>query len=199
MTNVWIALLLLARFLFPVPANVEILEFDIDRGRKVIGQLVAKKEVIGDRTIYTSKTEATVSLIMKVHVEYHFEAEFKGDALSRANAEIHVNGKQHVESIIEAEGGKYKFVKNEEHDNEVKELDYPITYPAILLLFEEPADVKKSFSEENGEFHQIKKVDDNTYEKINPKGKVNQYHYSDGELEKAHLDAGLVQFTLLRK
>lgn len=199
MMNVWIAFLFLAKALSPAPANVEVIEFDIDRGRKVIGQLVAKKEVLGDKTIYTSKTEATISLLMKVHVEYHFEAEFQGEVLSRANAVIHVNGKQHVESFIQAEGDKYKFVKNEDNDSESKELDYPITYPAILLLFEEPDDVKKSFSEENGVFHQIQKVDDNTYEKINPKGKVNQYHYANGELEKAHLDAGLVQFTLLRK
>ena len=199
MMNAWIALLLLSRLLVPVADNVEVIEFEIDRGKKVIGQLVAKKEVFGDKTIYSSKTEATISLLMKVHVEYQFEAEFMGDDLRRANAEIHVNGKQHVDSIIQAEGGKYKFVKNEENDNESKELDYPITYPAILLLFEEPDGVKKSLSEEDGVFHQIRKVDENTYEKINPKGKVNQYHYSNGELEKAHLDAGLVQFTLLRR
>lgn len=197
--HAWIALLLFFKFLMPAPANVEVLEFDIDRGNKVVGQLVAKKEVIGDKTVYTSKTEATISMLVKVHVEYQFRAEFKGDVLSSANAEIHVNGKQHVESVIQDEGGKYKFVKNEEHDNETKELDYPIKYPAILLLFQEPGDVKRSFSEEDGVFHKIQKVGSNVYEKTNPKGKVNQYHYENGVLDKAHLDAGLVQFTLLRR
>lgn len=196
--NAWLILFLLARLFIP-PANVEVLEFDIDRGKKVVGQLIAKKEVTGDKTVYTSKTEATISLLVKVHVEYHFRAEFKGDVLQRANAVIHVNGKQHIESNIEANGEAYKFVKNEEHGQESKQLDYPITYPAILLLFREPSGVSKSFSEEDGVFHQIRKVEGNTYEKTNPKGKTNTYQYSNGELKSAFLDAGIFQFRLMRK
>jgi hypothetical protein len=47
---------------------------------------------------------------------------------------------------------------------------------------------------EEGIFHQLNQVQDYVYEKTNPKGKVNTYHYNDGGLDKATLDAGIFKF-----
>lgn len=182
------------------PADLEeTLEFDIRRGKKVVGELVAKKVKRGNKIVYTSYTEASISMIKRITMIYEFKVTMKDGALVHADSKVIMNKKLHATSKIRLENAQYHFVKNKTKGYKEAYLDYPIEYPAILLLFDEPKTFKASFSEEEGIYHQLERIADHVYQKTNPKGKVNEYHYEDGVLSKATLDAGFFQFRVVRK
>jgi hypothetical protein len=177
----------------------ETIEFDIMRGKKVVGELVAKKITRGNKTVYTSYTEASITMIKRVTMVYDFQVTMKNGALFHADTKVIMNKKLHATSKVRLEKNRYHFLKNKTKGYKEAYIDYPIDYPAILLLFDEPKTFNASFSEEEGIFHDLERVADHVYQKTNPKGKVNEYHYEDARLSKATLDAGFFQFSVVRK
>ena len=59
--------------------------------------------------------------------------------------------------------------------------------------------ITEVYAEEHGEFHLIKQLENNTYEKINSKGKTSIYKYEKGKLIEAEIDLGLISFKILKK
>ena len=199
MINSFLILLYTLLFAFTSPVLEDTIEFNIQRGKKVVGELVAKKINKGNKTIYTSYTEASIKMVKRVTVVYEFKVVMKDGALLQADTKVFMNKKLHASSRLRLEGDNYHFLKNKKRGYLEAYIDYPVAYPAILLLFDEPANFDASFSEEEGIFHQLDHVKEHVYEKTNPKGKVNTYQYMDGVLEKATLDAGFFKFLLVRK
>jgi hypothetical protein len=177
----------------------ETIEFDIQRGKKVVGELVAQRVTRGNKTVYTSYTKASIAMIKRVTMVYEFKVTMKDGALFHADTKVIMNKKLHATSKVRLEKAQYHFLKNNIKGYNEAYIDYPIDYPAILLLFDEPKTFNASFSEEEGIFHDLERVADHVYHKTNPKGKVNEYHYQDGMLSKATLDAGIFQFRVVRK
>ncbi|MEM1324131.1 MAG: DUF6134 family protein [Bacteroidota bacterium] len=186
--------LLLSLFIHtPEFDNTDISYFNIVRNKKTIGELTVVKTRKNGLTTYTSTTHLNVRLLHKVNVFYRVEVDMQHDQLYAASVIIEVNGKVHDRTETTRIEDKYLI----EHKGKKKEAAITIDYPEILLLFQEPVGFAASFSEKTGNFHSLHAVGEHAYKKINPKGRENYYYYKDGKLQRAEVDAGLIQFEIV--
>ena len=107
-----------------------------------------------------------------------------------------INGKTYSESETKKIDGKYAFYKNGKFKKNISE---NINLSCVMLLFEEPNGMITAYSEEGGNYNKIKCTGENTYRKINAKGKSSIYKYENKNLKNITVDAGLVKFDMVLK
>jgi len=189
-------------FFFPstlsnqITAETQKLQFTILQNDKEIGEVVASKTTIGDRITYTSYSESTTHLVIKITIVAENELNLENGHVMSAEANVTVRRRPYAHSYTQYCSGQCEMVKD---GHEVIYIDETIHYASTMLLFEEPIDVSYSYSELDGSFHPIKKVGAHTYEKKDVKGKINRYFYEDGVLNRAEIDAGLISFEMERR
>ena len=168
--------------------------FNILHKEKVIGELIAKKEVVEDKVIYSNRTEISTRILAKIEVDYTYKVVYSHKTLAHAFALILFNDREKTNSYTEKTKTGYVFYEDDEAQYKIEE---PITYSTVNLMFEEPLSITKVYAEEHGEFHQLKKVAKHIYEKTNSKGKTSLYKYKNGKLVEAEIDAGIVSFKIV--
>ncbi|MDR6301549.1 DUF6134 family protein [Mesonia maritima] len=168
--------------------------FNILHREKIIGELVAKKEVLEDKIIYSNRTEISTRIIAKIEVDYTYKVVYTNNSLAHAFALILLNDREKTNAYTEKTKTGYIFYEDDEAQHKI---DSPITYSTVNLMFEEPLTITKVYAEEHGEFHQLKKVAKNIYEKTNSKGKTSLYKYKNGKLVEAEIDAGIISFKIV--
>ncbi len=189
-------IILLTTFISDEPVS-EAYYFDIIRHSKVIGELRAVKTTKNDHVTYESFTDITATFIKKIEVKYEFEVTMKEDYLVDADVKIEVNGKVHTRMLTKRKGDKYEV---ESKTSALYKL-FPevIEFPGILFVFKEPVNRSRSYSEEEGDFHSLEAMGNNSYKKVNQKGRTNMYHYHNGKLLRAEIDAGFVRFEIIAR
>ena len=159
-----------------------------------IGQLEAIKKKNAEIIEYSTATNIETRILAKIEVNYNFQVFFKGHQLTKAEAEIFVNGKNRTSTkTIRTNEKFYKFYDSGKLEKSIKS---PISYTCIQLMFEEPIGIKKAYSEETGEFQSIRKIGNHSYAKENEKGRESLYYYKNGILQTAKIDAGIIEFEL---
>jgi hypothetical protein len=116
-------------------------------------------------------------------------------ALEHSDMSVFVNKKNYGTTTTKRTGNKY--VMDNDGDEIVIE-EFPISYCGSMFVFFEPKGEVKSFSEKQGNFHDVKYLGNNVYEKTDPKGRINKYYYENGKLTKAEIDAGLIEFKIVK-
>lgn len=159
-----------------------------------IGNLYAKKEQLGDKVIYSNRTEIDTRIITKIEVDYNYKVVYKNETLAHAYVLIFFNGKEKTNTYTDQNKEGYNFYEDDELQQTISE---KIKYSTVNLMFEEPVNINRVYAEEHGNFHQIKKIGPHCYEKINSKGKSSTYTYKDGFLTQAEIDAGLINFKII--
>lgn len=172
----------------------ETIHFDVVRNEKIIGELVAIKSHSDGLITYSNSTNITSRVFKDISICYQFDVVMIQNKLDAANAMIEVNGRVRNHTIIKRVENQYEIQRKGERK---KRLAEPVTYPAILLLFQEPINIKKSFYEETGDFHTLHSMGNHSYKKVNSSGKENWYYYQNGKLQRAVIDAGIVQFEIV--
>lgn len=180
---------------FHLSAQKKILYFNILHNDNVIGTLEAKKEINGEKIIFTDQTIISTHILTKIEVEYNYEAIYYNNDLTESNVIIFLNGHQKTKTTTEKDNYLYTFYKNNTKENEI---DETIQYSTIMLLFDEPKNIAKVYAEEHGVFHNLKKIGDHEYLKTSPDGKKNTYKYKNNSLMRAEIHAGIVNFSLAR-
>lgn len=179
---------------FSVEVFAETLYFDVVRNDKTIGELTAKQYSNAGHITYTTTTQINTRIIKYIEVYYQFVVTMSRNYLNTADALITVNGKIRDHTLTYKEGSNYCI----QSDNRVEQcLSKRIDYPVILLMFKEPVNVSKAYSEINGEFHSISSLGNQSYQKTNLKGNSDCYYYENGKLQFATIDAGLFQFEII--
>lgn len=178
------------------PSSNEVQYFDIVHRDKIIGELKATKQQENDRITYKNFTNIKTHIIKDITVAYEYEVVFQSNGLLNANATILVDKKIHKQTITEWTGEAYRIQQNKKRE---KFLHDTISYSAIMLLFNEPVGKESVFSEETGDLHPLRPLGKQAYQKTNTKGKENRYYYSEGKLDSAQVDAGVIQFELKRR
>jgi len=195
-------LLYLLAFLFSFflntssPAETKQLTFDVIHKQKSIGEISASKVIDGDILYYNSYSKTTTHSVIKITIISETEVQMADGHLQWAEANISVRGRPYAHSFTQYCNGQCEMIKD---GVDINYIDQPIHYVSTLLLFEEPLTEQISFSEIDGTFHPIKYLGNHTYEKIDAKGRVNQYYYENGDLKRADIDAGLIKFTIQSK
>ncbi|WP_121666915.1 DUF6134 family protein [Mesonia aquimarina] len=168
--------------------------FNILHREKVIGELVAKKEVVEDKIIYSNRTEISTRILAKIEVDYTYKVVYRNKTLAHAFALILFNDREKTNSYTEKTKTGYIFYEDNEAEYKIEE---SIMYSTVNLIFEEPLNISKVYAEEHGEFHQLKKVANHIYEKTSSKGKTSLYKYKNGKLVEAEIDVGIISFKIV--
>lgn len=193
--HIFTILLLLSESFYP-PA-VEVRYFDIVHRDKVIGSLTATKTEDDNQIIYKNETFIRTRIVKEIEVNYLFEAMYINGELENAEAIIKVNDEIRESTITCREKPGYIV---QLHQDKEKWIDSEvIVYSSVMLTFEEPAVNDKSFSEKDGNEHQLMPMGEHSYKKINSKGQENSYYYEGGDLKWAKLDAGIINFEIRSK
>lgn len=174
-------------------AQAESRSFDIIHNHKSIGVLEIESKPSGEGILYSSHTKISYHLLVSIVVDYKYEVLYHNDQLEHANVKIYLHGKERTNVSTIASNGVYEFMTDEEVDHSIKE---EISYSTVLLLFKEPKSVSRVYAEEHGVFHSIKASGDGSYIKTDTKGNQSTYHYEQGKLAAADVDAGVIAFSI---
>ncbi|QCE43473.1 hypothetical protein E9099_03205 [Psychroserpens sp. NJDZ02] len=170
--------------------------FDVIRNEKVIGSLKATKTIKDSKTYYKSSTSINAKIIKEIRVNYKYNVIFDSDLLEQSNVNITVNEKSHAKTITEWDDNAYQVVKNGKDEATITNA---ISYATVQLYFEEPKNITKCYSEQNGNYNTIIAMGNHVYKKVNASNNANLYYYENGLLTKATIDGGLVKFEIIRK
>lgn len=194
--NLIAAIVLFISFNSSAQNTQESIIFNIIHKNKVIGSLKAEKIIKDSSTNYKSITHINTRIIKKIQVIHEYEVTFKNQQLTKAKVNISVNNKQQAKTVTAWEQNTYQVFKNEKYQ---KSISQSITYATIQLYFEEPKNVSNCYSEQNGDNNSIIDMGNHVYKKINTKNNENQYYYENGQLTKATIDGGLINFEIVRQ
>jgi len=169
--------------------------FDVVFKGDKIGTLKVKRHERKDKTIYTSNTriKTTILLIKKINIRHKYRVSYQSEQLLLSKVTIKVNKKKPERIKVRQSDNGYLIKSNSE---DTYRIDEPIKYSSILLYFEEPKNITKSFSERSGNFNAIDQMDDGSYRIINEEGDENRYYYTDGQLSLMKVDGGMVNFEI---
>ncbi|NND09350.1 MAG: hypothetical protein HKN87_23500 [Saprospiraceae bacterium] len=156
---------------------VEKVNLQIIHRHKIVGQFSAQKSEIGDLTVYESNSSVT-SKFIRVRISYQIIVVLKNGVLEESDLKMTVNGRLRTHSQTTKDGDSYAFFKNGKAKGKLHD---DITHTTIMLYFDKPLGIGRTYSEEEGLFCEILGGAPDTYHKINSKGKKNTYRY-DGEL-----------------
>lgn len=172
------------------------LYFDIIHNDKIIGNLKATQTNKNYKTHYHSSTTIRTKIIKDIKVNYKYDVTFEDEILKKADVDISLNDRPHAETHTKWKDAEYHISKNGKKE---AALNDSIAYATILLFFEEPVNVDRCYSEQNGSFNSIVALGNHSYKKINSKGRENTYYYKRGVLQSAVIDGGMVHFQMIAK
>jgi hypothetical protein len=190
-------LLLVIVFIFNsffLQAQEEKYVYKIIHKGKEIGTLYAKKEQLGDKIIYSNRTEIDTRIITKIEVDYNYKVVYKNNLLSHAYVLILFNGKEKTNTYTDRSNNQYIYYEDDDVKNIISK---KITYSTVNLMFEEPLGINEVYAEEHGEFHAMECIAPNTYKKTINRSKSSVYKYKNGKLLEAEVDAGLITFQII--
>ena len=180
-----------------VPRSIDSsLYFDIVHKDKVVGSLKASQKIEGSKVYYQSFTSIKIQIIKDIQVNYKYDVTFENKILKKTDVKITLNDKPHAETQTQWKDAQYKIAKNDKNEVVLKD---NIDYSTILLYFEEPINIDRCYSEQDGSFNTIIPLGSHSYKKINSKGKENLYYYKKGVLKNTIIDGGLIHFQMIAR
>lgn len=182
-------------FLPPTTTEKNIV-FNIIHNNKTVGELQAVHRIKDNCSEYENSTTVHTRIVKNIQVTYLTKVIFENDILEYSSVKLIVNGKTYSEAETKKVDGQYAFYKNGKFKKHISE---NIKHSSVMLLFEEPNGLGSIYSEENGNYYEIKHTGNKTYEKINSKGKSSIYEYENKDLKNMTVDAGLVTFDMILK
>lgn len=177
-------------------AQNKTLSFNVIHSGKPLGTLDAKRVIDGDKTTYSSHTDIEYHMMMTINIIYDYNVVYENDALNNATVHITVRGHEKTNVKTEKDGSGYAYYSDGDKE---KSINGTIKFSIEKLFFEEPIGITKVYAEEHGEYHTLKKIAEHTYLKTAPSGHKNTYYYKDGVLQKSDVDAGVIEFSIVRK
>tara|TARA_R110002126_G_scaffold55888_1_gene149823 strand:+ start:163 stop:759 length:597 start_codon:yes stop_codon:yes gene_type:complete len=161
-----------------------------------IGTVTATKKIEGNKTIYTSNTDAEANFIFKTEIKTRMSVIYENNILQESSFRLFKNGKLKEEATTKLNNGVYTFI----HDNETNYFNKNIFKSTIILLFELPNTEERYFEEVEGTFKNVKLVKENIFELFNKNNSHNDdYKYSNGVLQYSLVRNTLVNFEMVLK
>ena len=188
--NILLSLVLLLSSV--VDSGEEVYLYDIlIKGNKV-GELEARRTVQGTQVTYSNRSLTKARLLKSIEVLLVQEGVYVNGILQSAKSTTLINDHRHSHTEIRKNGSDYLVVTD---DGSFRQSG-SIRYSAVKLMLDEPEAAEISFSEHEGEYHRLVRVDEHSYLKMSPDGKENIYHYRNGRLHSAKIDAGFYSFEI---
>jgi hypothetical protein len=140
-----------------------------------IGTVTAIKKTEGNKTTYTSNTDATANFIFTTEIKTRMTVVYKNDILQESRYTI-------------------------THDDETNYYSKNISKSTIILLFELPNTSESYFEEVEGTFKSIKLIKENIFELLSKdKGQKDEYKYKNGVVQYSLVKNTLINFEMILK
>ena len=182
-------------------AQTSTLNYTIGAGFFDLGTYELSKQVQGDSTIYSGKSEVSVSYLLSRHeVIFITKSEFYKDTLMTSHVEVFVNGKLRESNHTQFEGTNYSIYRVDEDKNIRDEiLNIPAIFVTSSMLFfvepEDPVRFTHNYAELYGYFNKLERSDKNSYDIIDKKtGRKTTYNYKKGVVESTEIDYPIMTF-----
>ncbi|UXX80023.1 hypothetical protein N7E81_02745 [Reichenbachiella carrageenanivorans] len=152
------------------------LEYEVIKGDKNVGYMIAEKKVKGDTTTYAIDSETSIKMLLTFTVHYQLYEVYVDGRLVSGHAESKLNGSSRTKSKVWIENGEYIVEVNgfEEHLG-----TNPITYSVPELYFSEPGTKEDTFSQQFAENLIIKKDEPHVFTLYSEDGR-NTHTYAKG-------------------
>ncbi|MBL7951800.1 MAG: hypothetical protein JNM62_08770 [Flavobacteriales bacterium] len=181
--------------LLALTAQAQQSRFDIWKGNDIVGSILAKRVVDGERTQYLMTSYSAFDIVWKQEVSSLVSTEYRNGELSKCHSNMTVNGNMRDSSHYAAKGeGASCYVHPDErflHEGRVE-------WTTARMYFEEPVGQRSIFVESVLKHCPLTHLGDGRYRLVLPDDKVNVYAYRDGRLEEIHVDRNLVDLVFKR-
>ncbi|MCA1762310.1 MAG: DUF6134 family protein [Cryomorphaceae bacterium] len=160
-------------------AQVYTRNYEVKSSDKRVGEVTAVKHADGDLEQYDISSDVYMTLLFKIHVSYKVQANFKDGILVSSSATVYLNERIQDEVDVMRTGDHYTVTTN----GHKTRIYGDIEYSSAKLYFSRPDEVKKVFSETNGELKDLVKTSDGNFRLKNPEkeSEVNTYKYSSDQ------------------
>jgi hypothetical protein len=172
------------------------LSFDMIWRGKSVGTLYATQKTTDSKIYYHSSTNIQIKFIKTFDINYEYDVLFDNSILQSANVDINYNGNQHAQTQTKRKNNEYQVIKDEKLETTFTET---VRYSTISMYFEEPVNIGRCYSEQEGDFNTIVHLGNHKYKKTNTSGRESFFFYKNGRLEKAIIDGGIVSFEMILK
>jgi len=166
------------------------LEYDVIKGDKIVGDMMAEKKIKGDSIFYLIESNTIIKMLLTFNVQYRLEELYVGGLLVKGEAESTLNGNSRTKSKVWKEGGEYVVEIN--GYEELRALG-SITYSVPELYFSEPGNKGEIFSQQFAEYLIIKKEEEHVFTLYSEDGK-NTHSYKDGVCNYVKLNRTYASF-----
>lgn len=181
---------------FVNPPSEQKLSFDMIWRGKSVGTLYATQKKADSKTHYQSSTNIQIKFIKTFDINYEYDVLFDNDVLQSAHVDINYNGNNHAQADTKRKNKEYQVTKDGKLEATFTET---VRYSTISMYFEEPVNIGRCYSEQEGDFNTIVHLGNHKYKKTNTSGRESFFYYKNGNLEKAIIDGGIVSFEMILK
>lgn len=169
--------------------------FDIWKGNTVVGTILAKRVLHGERTQYLMTSYSEFDIVLKQVVRSTVATEYRHGHLSTCYAVVRVNDALRDSShYVAGEDAAVCYV----HPDERFAHTEAVTWTTARMYFEEPVNQRTIFVESVLKACPLKCVGSGLYKLTLPGGKVNTYTYRNGKLEEIHVDRSFFDLVFKR-
>lgn len=182
--------------LFPLQTtSQDKLTYDIYYRGKDVGDYEITRIRNGGIVEYDSHSVTKVQFLATLEVRVSQEVRYENGVLVSSIATTRVNGDQHDKVVSRKVGNRYEV----DNDGKVYGIGDEINFSVVKLMFKEPKDLGRVFSEIEGEFQRIEQKQPGEYVKTDSQGRRNIYTFDRKAMKTAEVDSGLYRFKMRRR
>ena len=177
-----------------IPHKVTNNEFQIEFKNNVIGTYQVEKLEMDGFTVYKSSSESKLRFIGTINARYELETVFKGQVLIRSEVRTYKNGTLDSEAVTTLAGSHYiVIVDGNKSIIDKNKIDKSI----VQLYFKPPQDGERFFSEKDGSFKVVSKIDDSEF-KVG-KSSPSIFKYEGEKLNRVDISFKVFEYSIVRK
>ena len=175
--NYAILFLLLINAYCTSSASAQKLTYKILLNNKMIGTLLADRQVQKEKVNYVLQSKMSVHKILTFDIEYKLESDFINGKMIASTAYQKTNNKIHTNTITKWDGVQYTVQLPDEN---LARINKNINYNMCTIYYLEPIGLTQIYSDAFGKFLNIRSLGNHRYELTLPDGKTNYYNYAAG-------------------
>ncbi len=170
----------------------QVLNYDVVRGSKKLGEMTVKRTALENSTYYEIDSKVTFRILFSFTVDYESTSEYKYGQLIKEYTHNQLNGSTQKKSTIWFDGEKYTLDLNGTRYAEKP----PIKYSVAAIYYEEPKDNQKVYSPQFGKYLTFEKIGEHRYEMESPDG-LNIYTYTNGICTEVRVNRDFAKFSFV--
>lgn len=179
----------------PGTLSAQTYKYDVVKGGKSIGEMIAIKKVIGDTIEYSLSSKTVVKIIFTLRVNYDLNETYINGALTNGDGLSTLNGAVQRQVDTQKVGDHYVV---ENTSNIIKIDKEAITYSIPELYFSEPKESTTVFSQIFATYLEFEKVGEHKFMLYSEDGK-NTYFYKNGICVEVEVSRPYATFSMILK